>query len=49
MTGINPTNPIPKGDVLQRLTPREFQLFYLGFTNWKQDYDPNYKTVELPL
>ena len=46
--GMDPANPIPKGDVLRRLTPREFQLFYLGFSNWKRDNDPNYKTVQLP-
>lgn len=40
-TGMDPANPIPKGDVLRRLTPWEFQLFYLGFNNWKEDNNPN--------
>lgn len=39
--GMDPANPIPKGDVLRRLTPQEFELFYLGFNNWKQDNNPN--------
>jgi len=39
--GMHPENPIPKSDVLRRLTPREFGLFYHGFQNWRNDNDPN--------
>lgn len=46
--GLHPENPIPKRDVLRRLTPREFELFYSGFTSWKRDNDPKYREVNLP-
>lgn len=41
-SGMHPESPIKKTVVLQRMTPRSFENFYVGYNNWKRDNDPKW-------
>lgn len=40
--GFHPESPITKGEVLARMTPRAFELFYTGYDNYKHQSDASW-------
>ncbi|KAI5847021.1 hypothetical protein DFP73DRAFT_543806 [Morchella snyderi] len=46
--GMHPESPMKKSEVLQVITRRRFEIFYIGYENWKRDNDPNYTVCTFP-
>lgn len=47
-SGMHPESPMKKSEVLQMMTRRRFENFYIGYENWKRDNDPNYIVCTFP-